>query len=235
MMTNQVLYMLVLVTIFLTCLDHCISIFRINTSPWFLYDGLASRKTKIIKQPAHNGKLGFYVFISKQMGSKVPHPAKAFGTGISSIDIHADFRKCKEECEKEDSEIRECENQRKLQKESKMGLIKFDSQFDKAKFKLFFEKHIDKIVNVVKSARSRKAPRYICDQALDTDHWDQCTKFRVCEKTEEIVQEFCSKHSELKKYFQKRLPTRLPVSRHEVVFACCINIYLEEMDLSLNY
>ena len=133
------------------------------------------------------------------------------------------------------SEIRECENKRKLEKESKMGLIKFDSQFDKAKFKLSFEKHIDKIVNVVKSTRSRKAPRYICDEALDTDHWDHCTKFTVCEKTEEIVQEFCSKHSELKNYFQKRLPTRLPVSRHKVAFACCINIYLEEVDPSLNY
>ena len=88
---------------------------------------------------------------------------------------------------------------------------------------------------MVKSTRSRKAPRYICDEALDTDHWDQCTKFSVCEKTEELVQEFCSKHSELKKYFQKRLPTRLPVSKHEVVFTCCINIYLEEMDPSLNY
>ena len=116
-----------------------------------------------------------------------------------------------------------------------MRLIKFDSELDEAKIKLFLEKHIDKIVNVVKSTRSRKAPRYICDEALDTDHFDQCTKFSVCKKAEEIVQEFCSKHSELKKYFQKRLPTRLLVSRHEVTFAYSINTYLEEIDPSLNY
>ena len=66
----------------------------------------------------YNGKLGFLVFISKQMGSKVPHPAKAFGTGISSMDIDADFRQFKEECEKDDSETRERENQRKLEKEN---------------------------------------------------------------------------------------------------------------------
>ena len=82
--------MLVLVTMFLKSLDHFISIFRFNSSPWFLYDGLASRKTKIIKRPVHNGKLGFLVFISKQMGSKVPHPTKTFGTGISSMDIDAE-------------------------------------------------------------------------------------------------------------------------------------------------
>ena len=52
------------------------------------------------------------------MGSKVPHPAKAFGTGISSMDIDADFRQFKEECEKDDSETRERENQRKLEKEN---------------------------------------------------------------------------------------------------------------------
>ena len=116
-----------------------------------------------------------------------------------------------------------------------MRLIKFDSQLDEAKFKQFLKKYFDKIVNVVKSTRSRKDPKYICDEALDTDHFDQCTKFRVCEKAEEIVQEFCSKHSELKKYFQKRLPTRLLVSRHEAALAYSINTYLEEIDPSLNY
>ena len=97
------------------------------------------------------------------------------------------------------------------------------------------EKCIDKIVNVVKSTRSRKAPRYICNEAFDTDHFDQCTKFSVCEKEKEIPQKFCSKHFELKKYFQKRLPTRLLVSRHEVALAYSINTYLEEIDPSLNY
>ena len=90
------LYMLVLVTMFLESLDHSISIFRFSSSPWFLYDDLASRKTKIIKRPTYNRKLGFLVFINKQMGSKVPHPAEAFGTGMSSMDIDADFRKFKE-------------------------------------------------------------------------------------------------------------------------------------------
>ena len=82
---------------FLKSLDHFISIFRFSSSPWFLYDSLASRKTKIIKRPTYNGKLGFLVFISKQMGSKVLHPAKAFEKGISSMDIEVDFRKFKEE------------------------------------------------------------------------------------------------------------------------------------------
>ena len=103
------------------------------------------------------------------MASKVSHPAKAFGMGISSMDMDSNFRKFKEDCEKYDSEIRECENQRKLEKEKKMCLIKFDSQLDEeAKFKLLLEKHIDKIVNVFKSTRFRKAPRYICDEVLDT-------------------------------------------------------------------
>ena len=169
------------------------------------------------------------------MGSKVPYPAKAFGTGISSMDIDADFRKFKEKCEKDNSETRERENQRKLEKENQMRLITFDSQLNEAKFKLFLEKHIEKIVKVVKNTRSRKAPRCICDEALDTDHFDQCTKFNVCEKAEKIEQEFCSKHSELKKFFQKRLPPRLLVSRYEAVFAYNMNVYLEEMDPSLNY
>ena len=103
------MYTLVLFAVFLKSLDHFISIFRFNSGPWFLYEGLASRKTKIIKWQAHNGKLGFLVFISKQMGSKVPHAAKTFGTGISSMDIDADFRKFKEECKESDSETRECE------------------------------------------------------------------------------------------------------------------------------
>ena len=47
-----------------------------------------------------------------------------------SMDIDSDFQKFKEECEKDDSEIRECENQRKLVKQNKMCLIKFDSQLD---------------------------------------------------------------------------------------------------------
>ena len=72
------LHMLVLVTMFLKSLHHSISIFRFSSSPWFLYHDLASRKTKIIKRPTYKGKLGFLVFINKQMGSKVPHPAKAF-------------------------------------------------------------------------------------------------------------------------------------------------------------
>ena len=62
------------------------------------------------------------------MGSKFPHPTKVFGTGITSMDIDQDFRKFKEECEKDDSETWQCENQRKLEKENKMCLIKFDSQ-----------------------------------------------------------------------------------------------------------
>ena len=148
--------------------------------------------------------------------------------------IDADFRKFNEECEKDDSETRECENQRKLEKEDKMRLIKFDSQLDEAKYKLFLKKHIDKIVNVVKSTRSRKAPRYICHEALATDHFDQCTILSVCEKAEKTVQEFCSKHSELKKYFQRRLPARLLVSRQEAGSAYSMNAYLEKMNSSLN-
>ena len=54
-------------------------------------------------------------------------------------------------------------------------------------------------------------------------------------KAEKIVKEFCSKHSELKKYFQNRLPTKLLVSRHETGFPYSMNAYLEELDPSLNY
>ena len=55
------------------------------------------------------------------------------------------------------------------------------------------------------------------------------------DKADKIVQEFRSKHSELKKHFQKRLPTRLLVSRNEATFAYSMNVYLEDMDPSLNY
>ena len=64
------LYMLVLITVFLKSLDHFISIFQFNSSPWFLSNNLTSRKTKIIKRPARIRKLG------KKMGSKVPHQLK---------------------------------------------------------------------------------------------------------------------------------------------------------------
>ena len=75
------LYMFVLVTVFLIkSLDHFISIFRFNSSPWFFYDGLASRQTKIIKQLARNWKFGFLVFIKKQAGSDVSYSSKASGT-----------------------------------------------------------------------------------------------------------------------------------------------------------
>ena len=53
------------------------------------------------------------------MGSKVPHPDKVFKTGISSMNIDADFRKFKEECEKDDPETRESENQKKLEKRTR--------------------------------------------------------------------------------------------------------------------
>ena len=53
------------------------------------------------------------------MGSKVPHPAKAFGTGISSIDNDADFRKCKEECEKEDPRYESVKTRGSLKKRAK--------------------------------------------------------------------------------------------------------------------
>ena len=121
------------------------------------------------------------------------------------MDIDSDFQKFKEECEKDDSEIRECENQRKLVKQNKMCLIKFDSQLHETQFKLFLEKYIGKIVNVVRSTSSRKAPSYICDEALDTDNFDQCTKFILCEKAEEIVPGFCSKHSEFKKILSEKI------------------------------
>ena len=72
------------------------------------------------------------------MGSKVPHPAKAFGTGISSMDIDADFRKFKEGCEKDDSE-------RKLEKENKMRLITFDSKLDELSLNCFWKNILTKL------------------------------------------------------------------------------------------
>ena len=123
---------------FLKSLDHFISIFRFSSYPWFLYDGLVSRKTKKIKRPTHNRETWFLVFISKQMRSKVPHPAKAFGTGISSMDIDADFRKFKEGCEKDDSE-------RKLEKENKMRLITFDSKLDELSLNCFWKNILTKL------------------------------------------------------------------------------------------
>ena len=97
------------------------------------------------------------------------------------------------------------------------------------------EKHIDKIVNVIKSTSPEKL-----QDIFAIKHWIQTTsinvlKFSVCGKAEEIVQEFSSKHSEIKKYVQKRLPTRLLILRHEAAFAYSMNAYLEEIDPSLNY
>ena len=80
-----------------------------------------------------------------------------------------------------------------------------------------------------------KSSKMYLQKGLDTDHFNQCTEFSVSKKADEIVQEFCSEHPELKKYFQKRLLKRLLVSRQETAFAHTINAYLEEMDPSLNY
>ena len=76
-----------------------------------------------MERSEHNEKRVFLVFVSKQMDSKLPHRAKAFGTGIPSMDIDGKFRKFKGACEKYDSEIRESENQRKLENEKKMRPI----------------------------------------------------------------------------------------------------------------
>ena len=45
------LFMLVLVTFFISGLDHFISLFRFCSSPWLHYGGLASIKAKMVKRP----------------------------------------------------------------------------------------------------------------------------------------------------------------------------------------
>ena len=57
------LFMFVLVTLFISALDHFISLFRICSSPWLHYDGLASIKTKMVKRPTilNGEKLRFLI------------------------------------------------------------------------------------------------------------------------------------------------------------------------------
>ena len=57
------LFMLVLVTLFLSGLDHFITIFHFCSSTW-----LASIKTKIVKRPTilNSEKLGFQIYVSKK-------------------------------------------------------------------------------------------------------------------------------------------------------------------------
>ena len=63
------LFMLVLFTLFISVLDHFISLFRFCSSTWLYYDGLASIKTKMVKRPTIlNGEnLGFLIYVSKKM------------------------------------------------------------------------------------------------------------------------------------------------------------------------
>ena len=52
--------MLLLVTLFISGLDHFISLFRFCSSAWLHYDGLASIKTKMVKRPTVlNGEKDF--------------------------------------------------------------------------------------------------------------------------------------------------------------------------------
>ena len=59
----------VLVTLFISGLDHFISLFRFCSSFWLHYDGIASKKTKMVKKPTilNGEKLGFLTYVSKKM------------------------------------------------------------------------------------------------------------------------------------------------------------------------
>ena len=63
------LFMLVLVTLFISGLDHFISLFHFCSSTWLYYDGLASIKTKMVKRPTifNSEKRGFLLHVSKKM------------------------------------------------------------------------------------------------------------------------------------------------------------------------
>ena len=67
------LFMLVLVTFFISGLDHFISLFRFCSSTWLHYDGLASIKTKMVKRPTilNGEKLGYLIYVRKK---KIVHP-----------------------------------------------------------------------------------------------------------------------------------------------------------------
>ena len=60
------LFMLVLVTLFISGLDHFISLFHFCSSTWLHYNGLASIKTKMVKRPTilNGEKLGFLIYAS---------------------------------------------------------------------------------------------------------------------------------------------------------------------------
>ena len=62
------LFMLVLVTFFISGLDHFISLFRFCSSTWLHYDGLASIKTKMVKRPTilNGEKLGYLIYVRKK-------------------------------------------------------------------------------------------------------------------------------------------------------------------------
>ena len=63
------LFILVLVTFFISVFDHFISFFRFCSSNWLYYDGLASIKTKMVKKPTilNVEKLGFLIYVRKKI------------------------------------------------------------------------------------------------------------------------------------------------------------------------
>ena len=72
--------------------------------------------------------------------------------------------------------------------------MRFDEQIDEKEFPVFLRVHAREIIWVIKNSRSIKGSRHIFDKVLNSNHCDQCPKYSVCEKADEILHKFCMAH-----------------------------------------
>ena len=116
------LFMFVLVTFFISGLDHFISLFCFWISTWLHYDGLALVKTKMVKRPTilNGEKPGFLIHVSKKMfclsnKRKMECPPEEI-----TMNIDEDFLQFKKENENDDLEELKYVEQQNSQRTKKL-------------------------------------------------------------------------------------------------------------------
>ena len=97
--------MLVLVNLFISEMNHFISLFHFFSSTWLYDEGLASIKTKIVKKPTLNGeKLGFLIYVSRKMFCSSNERKMECPLEEVTMNIDEDFMQFKKENENGDLE-----------------------------------------------------------------------------------------------------------------------------------
>ena len=96
--------MLVLVTLFISGLNHFISLFHFCSSTWLYYDGLASIKTKMVKIPTilNSEKLGFQIYVIKKMCCSSNKYKMEYPPEEVTMNIDEELKQFKKENENDD-------------------------------------------------------------------------------------------------------------------------------------